>query len=1025
MDEFTGLEIAIVGGAARLPGANSMEAFWRLCAHGRGAISTLTDSQLTEAGVAEQRRTAPGYVAAGGVLDDIELFDPRFFGLSPRDAAVLDPQQRAFLQGCWHALENAGYADHPERHLVGVYASASLSTYLTRHLLPNPALMREWSQQELVLANDKDTLATRVAYHLNLTGPALSVQTACSSSLVAVHLACQALLAGDCELALAGGVSIRLPQTEGYQHTDGGILSSDGQCRPFDAAASGTVGGNGVGVVVLKRLDAAVRDGDTVLAMIRASAINNDGAGKVGFTAPSVAGQAAAIRGALEIAEVDARSIGYVEAHGTATALGDPIEVAALTEAYRADTQDRGFCGLGSVKALVGHTDVAAGIVGLLKAVQAVRTGIIPPSPHLHTPNPELDLDSTPFYVNAEPRPWPTELNPRRAGISSFGMGGTNVHLILEQPPTPEPLHRDDSAPIVLTLSAKTPRALDAARFALAEFLAESPHTHLADVAHTLRVGRRPFAHRTAVVAHDRAQAIAVLSGEPAEGRIAGDADCQGAGIAFLFPGQGAQYPGMAAGLGAGFPAFASALAECADLLRPHLDADLTEVLNAPEDTSELGQTRYTQPALFAVEYALARQWQEWGVRPSTMLGHSVGEYVAACLAGVFELPDALALVAARGRLMQELPTGAMLTISAAADLVLDLPALTSGRLSLAATNAPELTVVSGPVADIEALHQELTRRGIGTRRLHTSHAFHSAMMTPAVDRFLIELDRIRPRAPHTPFVSSVTGAPITDAQAIDPHYWADALRAPVRFSEGLRTVIATQRQVLIEVGPGTGLATLARQHDLATGGHQAISSLRHPREGGTDAAALARAAARLWVTGVREQPIDLGAPGRRVPLPGYSFERQRCFYPLPTTTTTDPTEESGETDFGFSATSEHNTPEQAELSATEELVADLWRQLLGVPGLTTQDNFFELGGHSLLATQIVVRLRQALDVDIPVDALFQAPTVAGLARYLDELREHADDALIAELLREADNIAPEDLQAELDNLRIAEERQS
>ncbi|HYS37360.1 MAG TPA: type I polyketide synthase [Pseudonocardiaceae bacterium] len=978
MVEPTGLEVAIVGAAGRFPGADSVDAYWDLIASGRPAVSTFTDAELDAAGVPEHVRGLPSYVRAGGVLAGAELFDPAFFGMSPRDAAVLDPQQRVFLECAWHALENAGHAGQPQRHVVGTYASASMSTYLLRHLLPDADLMGELSNHELVLANDKDTLATRTAYHLNLTGPALSVQTACSSSLVAVHLACQGLLAQDCDIALAGGVSVRLPQTEGYRHLAGGILSPDGTCRPYDASAAGTVGGNGVGVVVLRRLADALADRDTVLAVIRGSAINNDGAAKVGFTAPSVTGQASVIRTALAVAEVDPATIGYVEGHGTGTALGDPIEVAALTEAYRANTDRDGFCAIGSVKALIGHLDAAAGIAGLLAAVRAVRSGTLPPSPHFVAPNPELDLDRTPFYVTPGARPWPADLRPRRAGISSFGMGGTNAHVILEQPPTTPSTTATDE-PALLVLSARTGAALDAARTGLTDFLAQRPEVPLADVAHTLHEGRRTFAHRAAAVGGEWSTGVA--DGEP--------------GVVFVFPGQGAQHARMARGLG-GLPTFTRTLAECAYLLRPHLD--LPAVIEA--DDPALDQTRYAQPALFAVEYALARQWQDMGVRPVTSLGHSVGEYVAACLAGTMTLPDALALVAARGRLMHRLPPGAMVAVNESADR---LAGRIGSRVSVAAINAPDLSVLSGPVADVERVARELTGTGVRCRRLHTAHAFHSPIVDDVLDEFAEHVARVPLQAPGSPFVSTVTGEPITDAQAADPGYWVRQLREPVRFSQALRTALRDPHRVLLEVGPGTGLAMLARRHRLAEGGHIAVSSLRHPQDPKSDLAAFRAAAGRLWANGVGIDLAGLIGRGRRVPLPGYPFQRQRCWYDLPggTPPATEPVE----------------APALPAASATEQVILGLWRQLLGVADIGLGDDFFELGGHSLLATQIVARLGERLAIDLPAGALFEAPTVARLAAYVDDL------VTVGDLLSEADGITPEELRAELDLVRANEER--
>jgi acyl transferase domain-containing protein len=1021
VDASNGLEIAVVGMAASFPGADSVAAYWDLVVNGREAIARFSDEQLAAAGVPESQRRDPGYVAAGAVLAGGEEFDAEFFGYTPRDATILDPQHRVFLQCAWHALEDAGYAAHPERHLVGVYAGTSMSTYLINHLLPNAGLMRDLSGHEVLLSNDKDSLASQAAYHMNLTGPAVGVQTACSTSLVAVHLACQALLARDCELALSGGVTLSTPQTEGYRFQEGGILSPDGRCRPFDAAAHGTVGGNGVGVVVLKRLADALRDGDTIHAVIKGTAINNDGSAKVGFSAPSVTGQAAVIRSALNVAEVDPATIGYVEAHGTATALGDPIEVAALTEAYRSGTDRRGYCALGSVKALIGHTDTAAGVAGLIKAVLAVRHGVIPPSPYLSTPNPALQLDDTPFYLNRDPLAWPQVLSPRRAGVTALGMGGTNAHVIVEQPPAREPAAAAGGGPHLLLLSARSAEALAAARADLAGHLADGPPTPLADVAYTLRVGRRAFAHRSAVVCGDREQALSALCAEGGgTRRWDGVCPAEGREVVALFPGQGAQYPGMAAGLYRHQPVFRHHLDECAALLRPHLDAGLVELLHADEQTSVLHQTRYTQPALFAVEYALAMLWRHWGVWPVAMLGHSVGEYVAACLAGVIDLPDALALVAARGRLMQGLPGGAMLAVGAGAETVADL--LAPG-LSLAASNAPEFCTVSGPGADIDVLVEKLAAAGVPCRRLHTSHAFHSAMMDPILERFGEVVAGVALRPPAVPFVSCVTGAPISAEQATDPGYWVSQLRQPVRFAEGLAALLVQPRRILLEVGPNTTLSTLARQQDLAGGGHTVVGCMRHPRDEQPDGVLLAGALGRMWLAGASLNLAATGAAGRRVPLPGYPFESKRywCELPVAQAAAAPVRPEPALADavavhavpvdaVPVDATLADAVPVDAASRAgaagpiesggdTVEVICAVWSQLLGVAEVSEGDNFFDLGGHSLLAVQVAARLQESLDVQLSAASLFEAPTAADLARHVDAQRaatEVSDEELIA-----------------------------
>ncbi|MER7455990.1 beta-ketoacyl synthase N-terminal-like domain-containing protein [Micromonospora sp. NPDC126480] len=1045
--ELSGLEIAVVGMAIRAPGADDLDAYAELVRTGTSAVRRFTAAELAAAGVPADEAAHPDHVAAGGVLADAECFDAALFGYSPRDASILDPQQRVFLECAWHALEHAGHAGSGGERLVGVYAAASMSSYLLRHLLPNPAVTADVSVDELVLANDKDTLAARVAYHLDLRGPAVSVQTACSSSLVAIHLAGQALLARDCDLALAGGVSVRLPQTAGYRYVPGGVLAPDGVCRPFDEAAAGTVGGNGVGVVVLRRLVDALADGDTVHAVIRGSAVTSDGAARVGFTAPGVAGQVAVVRGAHEAAEVAPATIGYVEAHGTGTPLGDPIEVAALTEAFRAGApQGTGWCALGSVKAVIGHLDVAAGVAGFIRAVLAVRDGWIPPNPHLGTPSPALELARSPFRLPVRPELWPDDRHPRRAGVSSFGMGGTNAHIVIEQPPAATgrtPAARPHEA---LLLSAASASALDAHRQRLADFLAARPGLALGDVAYTLHTGRRALAHRMAVVCADPADAAGALA---AEAPAARDTVTGGAPeVVFLFPGQGAQHAGMGAGLYRHEPRFRSEFDRCAELLRPHLDSDPRTLLGFDRPADEAGggrhlltQTRYAQPLLFCVEYALARWWRARGVSARTMLGHSVGAYVAACLAGTMRLADALAAVAARGRLMQGLPAGAMLSVTLPADDARDLADLVArrqglvGQLALAAANAPDLSVLSGPVRAVDALAAELAARSIPHRRLRTSHAFHSPMMDPILDEFGEVMSGFTLRPPDLPFISDLTGEPITPAEATDPDYWVRHLREPVRFSDGLRTVLATGHQVLLEVGPGTVLTTLARRQDLASGGHVAVNSLPHPDSATPETAAILAAVGRCWTAGVPVAPVD-AADGarRRVPLPGYPFARQRHWVVAPAGdggTVVAPAADGAERGAapGWLTSPQTDAPAAAEPDHAggdgypeEELVAAVWRQMLGVDAVGRHDNFFELGGHSLLATQVLARIRQATGVDLPTGVIFTCPTVGELAAEVRRLAAapEEDDEDLAALLAELGEFSPEAQAAELELIRKA-----
>ncbi|HWM89153.1 MAG TPA: beta-ketoacyl synthase N-terminal-like domain-containing protein [Thermoanaerobaculia bacterium] len=871
--------IAIVGMAGRFPGAPGLESFWRNLCQGVDSISRFTPEELNAAGVDPRLIADPAYVPAGAVLDGVDLFDAPLFRFTPREAELLDPQHRLLLECAWEALEDAGHAQGRGSGKVGVFAGASFGQYLRLHLLPNQDGDSLDGGLQSVIANDKDFLATRVSYKLDLRGPSLDVQTACSTSLVAVWLACQSLLSYQCDLALAGGVSVRLPQRAGYLFQERGILSPDGRCRPFDASAAGTVRGSGVGLVVLRRLEDAVADGDSVRAVIRGVAVNNDGADKAGYAAPSADGQAEAVDMALALAGVEPGSITFIEGHGTATQVGDPIEVRALSRVFRADaaanaadTADRGFCALGSVKGNIGHLDAAAGVAGLIKAVLALQHRQIPPTAHFERPNPELDLAASPFYVNNRLVPWETDRLPRRAGVSSFGIGGSNAHVVLEEAPPIDPPAEAPGARL-LVLSARTRTALDAVTANLAGHLRSQPGLRLADAAWTLQAGRKPLPWRRAAVVHDLAEAADRFGEAPAVEHRAGERR-----VAFLLPGQGARDLRAAAELYPLEPAFRDALDECRGLLAPHLGLDVGRLLlpgpgEEAEAASRLVDTALAQPALFAFEYALARLWMVWGVRPQALLGHSLGELVAACLAGVIPLPRALALVALRGRLAQSLPPGEMLAVRLPEE---ELAPLLPPEAALAAVNAPGQCVASGPPEAMARLRERLVAGEVEHRLLAVQRAFHSPAVEPMLAAWEEELRRAPLAPPRIPFLSNVTGTWIEPGQAQSPGYWVEHLRRTVRFADGLRELLRERGRVLLEVGPGQTLAALALRNARPGETPVAVPSL--PREGDAAPAhdALLNALGRLWTAGVEVDWKTRGpGGGRRVPLPTYPFERQ------------------------------------------------------------------------------------------------------------------------------------------------------
>jgi acyl transferase domain-containing protein/acyl carrier protein len=906
--------IAIVGMAGRFPGAGDVAEFWRNLCDGVESISFFSTEEMIEAGVDPEVARDPAYVAARPVLEDITGFDAAFFGLSPRMAALTDPQQRLFLEVCWEALEQSGYARPEHRGRVGVFGGCNLSTYLLGMAgqFAEGATDSDVSMYELVMGNDKDALTTTVSYLFDLRGPSVAVQTFCSTSLVAVHTAIRSIRGGDCEMALAGGVSIRVPDKIGHLHTQGGMESPDGHVRTFDAQAHGSMFGDGSTVVVLKRLGAALRDGDHIWSVIRGSALNNDGALKVGYTAPSVVGQATVIADAMADARVTAEDIGYIEAHGTATELGDPIEVTALTRAFGKTKADQ-YCPIGSVKPNIGHLDRAAGTAGLIKTSMVLREGLIPPTLHYTSPNPEIDFAHSPFYVNASLSAWEsTPERPRIAGLNALGMGGTNVHLVVEEPPVRAALPAADPRTArryqVLPVSARSAEAADQATRRLGEHLRSHPDIRLADAAYTLQVGRKTFGHRRAVVVNDVESAITALTGAT-PGRVDG---VQGRQVAFLFAGVGEQYPGLVGELSRREPVFRSKLNKClvllsdalpgtdlaglADLLTgeraggPDLAALLGRTSENDPRTEALQRTEVVQPLMFAVDYALASMLMEWGVKPSMMLGYSLGEYVAACLAGVLSLDDAIALVAHRAKLITKVAPGSMAAVPLSAAELRRRFRLDERGLDIAAINGPDTVVVAGAPAAMDELANELRLAEIPCRPLQTTHAFHSRMLAPLADELTTWITRnIQLNAPKLPYLSNVTGQAVDAALVTDPAYWARHMCQPVQFADAATALLADEQLAIVEIGPGQSLGALLRAAGCPTERWPMITATlpaaSDPRPADE---VLTECLARLWLLGVdidwtthhgrhRDDSPEYGgaAPGR-IPLPTYPFQRQR-----------------------------------------------------------------------------------------------------------------------------------------------------
>ncbi|MEJ6485866.1 beta-ketoacyl synthase N-terminal-like domain-containing protein [Nostoc punctiforme UO1] len=877
-------DVAIIGMSGRFPGAKNIEEFWDNLKNGKESISFFSDEELEEAGIDPSLYNRRNYVKAAPVLEDVEMFDASFFGCSSREAQMIDPQIRVFLECAWEALERAGYNSQTYSGSIGVYASKSLNYYLLKNLYSKLDLNRSVMSAtnfRTVIANERDFLSTWVSYKLNLRGPSINVQTACSSSLVAIHLARQSLLTGDCDIALAGGVSIYLPQKKGHLYEKGMMLSEDGHCRVFDAKAKGTMLGGGVGIVVLKRLADAKRDGDCIQAVIKGSALNNDGAVKESYAAPAVSGQAQMISKALTNAGVEAETITYVEAHGTATPQGDPIEFAGLTQGFSHYTKKKGFCAIGSVKTNIGHLDIASGVTGFIKTALMLKHKMLVPSLHFEEPNPQIDFANSPFYVNTKQQPWTTENGiPRRAGVSAFGIGGTNAHVILEEPPEVAPVQSETERPLhLLCLSAKSEQALKELVARYESHLDLLPNQPLTDICFTANSGRSHHNYRLGIVTDStqdlREQLADFSAGEEFSEVITKSSTTSQPKIAFLFTGQGSQYIGMGRELYDTQPTFRQTLDHCAQLLRPYLEVPLLDVLY-PEKGAycPLNETAYTQPALFAFEYALAQLWLSWGIKPDAVMGHSLGEYVAACIAGVFSLEDALKLVAERGRLMQALPpNGEMVAILANAELVKAAIAPYQPNVVISAINGPEETVISGTSEAISAVLSDLQPQKLWTHRLAVSHAFHSPLMAPILDDFRLIAAQITYAEPQTELISTM-GKSAQASEIGCAEYWCNQILQPVMFEGALDSLSTLDIDIFLEIGSQSKLIKMGRRCLPDTTAIW-LSSLQKERSNWQHLLATLKT---LYVYGadVNWAAFDKNYSRRRVLLPTYPFQRQR-----------------------------------------------------------------------------------------------------------------------------------------------------
>jgi len=978
--------IAIIGMAGRFPDAANCEELWRNIARGHCSIRRFTKEELARAGVPASEANHPGYVAAGSVLAGKDLFDAEYFGVAPSEAELLDPQQRLLLECAAEALEHSGYPTEANAGRIGVFAAKGLSLYLINHILGRADVVDRVGLFEILNAHEKDHVATYVSYRLNLTGPSLSINTACSSALVAVHMACQSLRNGECEIALAGGVSFSTTrELAGYRCEQGHITSPDGVCRAFSDDANGTVFGSGVGLVVLKPLEAALRDHDTIHAVILGSAINNDGSTKVGYTAPSAVGQAQAISRAYLNAGVDPRSVEYIETHGTGTPLGDPIEIAALNEVFGRSAPKHRIA-LGSLKSNIGHLDAAAGIAGLIKATMALRQKEIPPAIHAHPLNSRVPFHEMPFVLPTERQPWLRADHPRRAGVSSFGVGGTNAHAVLEEAPD-RPARAPSQQTQLVVLSARSLSALRRVREQLADALERPDPPDLADTAYTLQVGRRHWRYRLTYVTSGARQ-LAERLRKPREPSAL---KAENPTLAFMFSGQGSLDFGAAKRLYFANPVFRDAFDRCARAVAEVSPVDIQDALTrsgphaGAEGHSEHG-TAITQPLIVAIELALSSYWASLGIEPQAMIGHSLGEYAAACLAGVFSLEEAMAAVAIRGRLIQSLPPGQMLAVLAP---VAQAGALVSAaNCDLAAINGPQQCTAAGEPAAIEALQRMLHRERIDSRVLQTSHAFHSRMMDPVLDIFERALSQLDLKRPSTPFVSTVTGTWCDSDEVVRAGYWARHIRSTVQFEAGV-SALRERAAILLEVGPGRVLTALARSCGVPRS--DCLPSFTDDPAHVHDPESTLVTLGDLWSRGVsvRWEGLHRDRDVGRIPLPTYPFERRRYWIdPSPQVAAPGSAVPPAAASYESSTDAMEESHPRPELTATyvaprsaiEQQISSLFAEQLGISRVGIDDNFFELGGDSLMATRIYSRLRKDFQVTIPMAKVFSLATVRRLA---------------------------------------------
>lgn len=994
MTQMSGSEIAVIGMACRFPGASNINEFWANLKNGVESISFFSDEEI--ATLAQEME--PGFLdnpdfvkTRGGVLKDKEFFDSSFFGYTPKEAELLDPQIRVFFECVWTALEDAGYDPGRYDGFIGLYAGAGESSYWEYLTILSGKYKNLGAHTAGHLAS-KDYLSTQIAYKLNLKGPCFSVHTACSTSLTAIHLACQGILNYECNMALAGGVKISYHKLIGYIYEEGMINSPDGHCRAFDAKAKGTVSGEGAGVVLLKLLENAIADGDHIYAVVKGTAINNDGWRKAGYTAPSIEGQAEVIGMAQRTAEVEPETIGYVEAHGTGTELGDPVEIEALKLAFNTDKKN--FCGIGSLKTNIGHMDVAAGVGGFIKTALALYHRLIPPSLHFETPNPRIDFKNSPFYVVTQLKEWTSIGNlPLRAGVSSFGFGGTNAHVILEEYRQPETLLSKKESPMavqtqggaappektfdyLILLSAKSQSSLEKQTQNLIDFLRKNPHTNLTNVSYTLMMGRKHFEHRRMTVCKNVEDAVTLLSNPKSRDVRTNSLKKEEKKVVLMFSGHGSQYPNMTLDLYRHEPFFRETMDQCFHMLETKAGLNIKEALYPKEPGKKPNEVLLSGPIKFTIEYSLAKLLMKWGVQPYALIGHSFGEYTAACLSGVFSLEDALHLVVLRGKLMEETPPGMMLSVPLPEE---ELKNLINADISISAVNSPSNCNVSGPVGIMEKFEKELNEKGHECLRLHFPRACHSQMMVPAAAQLTEVIKKIKTNEPTIPYISGLTGDWITADEIADPLYWQKHMVETVRFSAGIKKLLQTPHIIFVQAGCDSGLPLFVGKHFEAGNANPRVNLLRNSKENVPDLHYFLGAVGALWLNGIPIDGTDYFSQEKpnRISLPTYPFEKN--YYWIYETETIDLEKIRRPVTVTVSESEKKFVPPQEILRATCETgkkILGIWRDLLGHENIGMDDNFFELGGTSLAAMEVKKRIKTIFNIEIPVVKVLHYPTI-------------------------------------------------